>query len=134
MVQAVDETNRRGPGRLALVEGFARLAQVEVKTGHRGLLGGLPATRAERHHGETRRARPALLRGGDNNVDVPRIHGQADGAQRRNGVDDEELVKLTLYDLGDALEVVGDAGGRLVVGDEHGLDGRVSLQLGADLG
>src|SRR6266700_2398495 len=59
MVQAVDETNRRGPGRLALVEGFARLAQVEVEARHRGLLGGLPATRAERHHGETRRARPA---------------------------------------------------------------------------
>src|SRR5262249_48041592 len=94
---------------------------------------GLPGSLAERDHGETRRAGPALLRGGDDDVDAPGVHGQANRAQRRDGVDNQELVKFTFHNPGNALKVVGDTGRRLVVGNEYGLDGRVSLQPGADL-
>ncbi len=45
-----------------------------------------------------------------------------DGAQAADGVDQEQLVELTLDDPRDGLEIVGYAGGSFIVSGEDGLD------------
>ncbi len=134
LVDLVDHGDGRRPRRLTGRVAVAMGTQVEVDPRHgRGLHRGPGALRG-RDHGQTRRGHEGLLRAGHDDVDAPRVHLERDGAQAGHAVDEDERLGTLLPDrrrqLGDR---VHDAGRRLVVGQQHGLDGRDRTEAFADL-
>ena len=119
-------------GSLAAGQGALGGHQVEVEAGHLGVLVGFPAAGADADERQAGRDHEALLGAGGHQVAVPAVHREGDAAQAAHGVDQQQLVELALDHAGDGFQVVGHAGGSLVVGDEDGLDFRVLPELGAD--
>ena len=77
---------------------------------------GGPGAFAEAHEREAGRQHPSLLRRGGYHVEVPSVGGHGYRGDAADAVHQYQLVVLALDDFGDGLEVVGDAGGGLVVG------------------
>lgn len=72
--------------------------------------------------GEAGGAAEALLRAGQDDVELPVVEEDFFGADAADAVDDEEgLRRDALDELGEALEVAEDAGGCVDVGDGHEL-------------
>ena len=130
--EAVEEGYVGGPGGLAAGQGTLGGHQVKVEAGHLGVLVGLPAALADADEGQSGGDHKAFLGAGGHQVAVPAVHGEGEAGEAADGVHQEELVKLALDDAGDGFQVVGDAGGGFVVGDQHGFDGRVFAEFGAD--
>ena len=89
--------------------------------------GALP-DRDDRHAG---RAHPGLLRPAQDQVGAPGVHLQRQRAGRADRVAEEQRPALA-DDRADRLQVVGDAGRRLVVGEEDALHVAVPPQRLAD--
>ena len=130
--QAVQEGDVGGPGRLPPRQRALGSHQVEVEAGHLGVLVGFPAAGADADERQAGRDHEALLGAGGHQVAVPAVHRKGDAAQAAHGVHQQQLVELALDHAGDGFQVVGDAGGGLVMGDEDGLDIGVLLEFGTD--
>ena len=131
-VERVEDRDRGRPGRLALREEVSRAAEVEVEARHLRLIERLPASRPDRDHRQAGRHHPPLLRAGGDDVQVPGVDGAGERPEAADGVDEDEHVRpRSTAGVRERLQVVRDAGGGLVVGEEHGAI-LVLLQLPRD--
>src|SRR6266853_3654245 len=73
-VECEGDRDRGRPRRLALVEEFLVLAQIEVEARRRVRFDLLPRARTHRDHRQSRRARQRLLRRGADDIEFPLVH------------------------------------------------------------
>jgi len=72
--------------------------------------------------GETRRQRECFLAAGEEEVDPEFIHGNWDGRERRNRIDDQRDVRIFSRDGADFIERVHDSGRGLAVNQRDGIE------------
>ena len=97
--------------------------QSQYARGNRADFDAASALRADRVEPHARRQHHPLLRAADRDVDAPLVVAVVDGAERGDGVDEQQRRMPRLVDRAtDRRDVAGDAGRRLVVDDGDGLD------------
>ena len=136
--QPVQQRQRRRVGEVAGGVGLLHVAEVEEHPRQLGRVVERGRLRAHGHDAEAGGQHEALLRAGHGAVDAPLVHPEVDAADRAHAVHHEERGMLGVVQrLPDPGHVAGDAGGGLVVGEEHGLDlvrlvGREGLLVALD--
>ena len=120
--QCTEHVERRRIGEEAVLVGAHHVIEVEVAAAHAGLLAGGQRLLRHAEDGEARRHHEALLRARDADVHAPFVHAEVDGGERAHGIDEEQgRVVCLVHGAAHGGNIAGDAGGRLIVSDEHGL-------------
>jgi hypothetical protein len=132
-VEAEEQRHGRRERARALGLALGRLAPVEVVAAATLGVGSGERALGDRRERQAGRRHQRLLRAGDDDVDAPRVLLEPRGAEAGDGVDDEDRV-VAAHDLGDRLDVVDDARGRLAERREHDLDARVLGQQTIEVG
>ena len=130
-----EQLRRRRVGEVAEVVGLDHVFEARRSSGScaAGLVG-VERLLADGEDAEAGRQHEALLRTRHAAVDAPLAHAHVERADRGDAVDEQQRGMLGGVErLAHAGDVAGDAGRRLVVGGEDGLD-LVALVLGEDVG
>ncbi|GBD31050.1 hypothetical protein HRbin32_02167 [bacterium HR32] len=120
LLQAEEHGHRGREGRLRQrrPQRLGQQPHIPVVPGHPGLLVRLPRPRARTQEAHPRRAAQRLLRRRHHHVQPQAVHLYGDGSERAHRVH-EQQGGVVAAGLGQRLQVVLDAGGGLVVREQH---------------
>ena len=121
LVHLVHDRDRGRPRGLARCRRVAVALEVEVEARHPRALARRPGAGPDGGHRHPRGRHPGLLRAGDDEVEAPLVHRERHRTQRRDRVDEDQgLGRRGPHRRRQRRNVVGHAGRRLVVRQQHG--------------
>ena len=123
LAQPVEQRQSRRVGEIAGRVCPHLVAEIEIGLAALGVLHRRERLLARADEAEARRQHETLLRAGDGEVDAPLVEAEIDARDRAHAVDIEHGRMLGGVErAAHGSDVAGDAGGGLVMDDEHALD------------